>query len=38
MDDTIFLYTIESWNSFMILFLWCKVKFSIYVKVKVIFD
>ena len=38
MYDTIFLYIIESRNSFLILFLRFKVKLSIYVKVKVIFD
>ena len=37
MYDTIFLYVIESRNSFLIVLLWFKVKLSIYVKVKVIF-
>ena len=35
---TTFLYVIESRNSFLISDLWFKVKLSIYVKLKVIFD
>ena len=38
MYDTTFLYVIESRNSFLISDLWFKVKLSIYVKLKVIFD